>query len=523
MSRRTSVVHDRMPVIIGVGQVCPARFDAAHVRSPLDLAVDAALEALRDAGPVEALRARIDAIACIRLFSDSARRLRSPFGGSTKPPRSVAQRLRLDVKRAIYPQVGGHTPQSMLNEFATGIADGEIDAALICGAEAIRTTAEAQRAGIALDWHDDPSGACEDRGKGPTLAGAVEIRHGIGMPVFTYPLFEHAIRARRGATVEQHLQSMATLFERLNRVAVRNPHAQFGAPHTAVELATVDAGNRWIGHPYPKLLNAQDHVDQAAAVILTSAATARDLGVDPQQWMFLHGCADVNEKGFVLERPDLSRSPAIALAAQRALAMAGRGIADMSVFDLYSCFPSAVELACQELGLAEEDPRDFTVTGGLPFFGGPGNNYSLHAIAEMCARLRRNRDDFGLVMANGGYLSKQSCGIYSGRPLAGTWRREAPDAYQSHIDALCCADVVGQAVGAARVETYTVVHERGIRVRGIVIGRMIEGARAGARFIANTPADRDDVLQWMVAADPLDAAGTVDTDADGSVFTPDGF
>jgi acetyl-CoA C-acetyltransferase len=435
----------------------------------------------------------------------------------------VAQRLGLKVGRAIYPQVGGHTPQSMLNEFAARIAEGEIDAALICGAEAIRTTAEAQRAGLALDWHEDPPGDCEDRGLGAALTSELELHHGIGMPVFTYPLFEHAIRARRGATVEQHLRSMAILFERFNRIASRNHHAQFGAPRSAAELATLDTGNRWIGHPYPKRLNAQDRVDQAAALILTSAATARDLGVDPQRWVFLHGCADVSEKGFVLERADLARSPATALAAQRALAMAERRIEDLSVFDLYSCFPSAVETACQALGVAESDPRDLTVTGGLPFFGGPGNNYSLHAIAEMCVRLRHNREEFGLVMANGGYLSKQSCGIYSGRPLAGAWKREAPGAYQAHIDELRCAEVTEQPCGRARVETYTVAHERGVPVRAIVIGRLLDGDRSGARFVANTPAARDDILQWMVTADPLDAVGNVRFEHGRNVFTPDGF
>jgi acetyl-CoA C-acetyltransferase len=316
---------------------------------------------------------------------------------------------------------------------------------------------------------------------------------------------------------------MATLFERFNRVAVRNALAQFGAARSATELATIDAGNRWIGHPYPKLLNAQDRVDQAAAVILTSAGTARDLGVDPQRWVFLHGCADVSEKGFVLERPDLARSPAMALAATRALAMAERTIEDLSVFDLYSCFPSAVELACLEMGLAEDDPRDLTVTGGLPFFGGPGNNYSLHAIAEMCMRMRCNRDEFGLVMANGGYLSKQSCGIYSGRPMAGGWQREAPGVYQRRIDELPGTDVTSRPSGRARIETYTVAHERGVPVRAIVVGRVDEGAGRGSRFVANTPVARDDILQWMVSADPLGAAGSVDTHADVSVFTPDGF
>lgn len=51
--------------------------------------------------------------------------------------------------------------------------------------------------------------------------------------------------------------------------------------------------------------------------------------------------------------------------------MAGRQLPDHSLryLDLYSCFPCVVQIAADVLGMAHDDPRGFTVTGGLPFYG----------------------------------------------------------------------------------------------------------------------------------------------------------
>src|SRR5690606_18969108 len=103
-------------------------------------------------------------------------------------------------------------------------------------------------------------------------------------------------------------------------------------------------------------------------------------------------------------------------------------------FDLYSCFASAVQIGCAELGLSEDDPRGLTVTGGLPYFGGPGNNYVTHSISEMMRRLRANPGKFGMVTANGNYVTKHSFGIYSTEPVQGTWQRENPATLQAELD-----------------------------------------------------------------------------------------
>ncbi len=181
---------------------------------------------------------------------------------------------------------------------------------------------------------------------------------------------------------------MGRLFAPFTDVAAGNPYAYFPKARSARELATPEGENPFIALPYGRLMNARDGVDQGAAVILTSVGRARSLGIPPERWLFLHGCADASEP-LMSEREDYTRCPAISVMAERAFAMAGMRLDDVTAIDLYSCFPSAVEVACAELGLAEDDPRGLTVTGGLPFFGGPGNNYSMHGIAEMVAPAAR--------------------------------------------------------------------------------------------------------------------------------------
>ena len=288
----------------------------------------------------------------------------------------------------------------------------------------------------------------------------------------------------------------------------------------AAELVTPTPDNRMIGFPYTRLLNANERVDQAAAVILTSAGMARELGIDASRWIYLRGCGDAHDRMKTVEHVDLHSSPALALCARTALAQAGITLDEVDFFDLYSCFPSAVEIACDALGLAEDDPRPLTVTGGLSFFGGPGNAYVLHSIAETVDWLRRGKGRYGMVTGNGGLLSKQSVGIYSSVPGAAPWRREDPAIGQATLDATPAPRVELVPQGAARIETYTVLCDKGVPARGVIVGRLLAD---DARFVANTPAGRPEILQWLMEDDPLYAPGTVSS-ADGrNTFVPTRF
>jgi acetyl-CoA C-acetyltransferase len=277
---------------------------------------------------------------------------------------------------------------------------------------------------------------------------------------------------------------MGKLFHRLAVVARDNPLATRRKGYSAAELSTISDDNRWICFPYPRLMNANAMIDQAAAVVMTSVEKAHEWGIPQERWVFLHGCADGADTWVVSERDKLDTSPAIKGCARIALDMAGKTVADVAAFDLYSCFPSAVEIAMKEIGIAPDDPRPISVTGGLPFFGGPGNNYVTHSIAEMMNVLRAKPGAFGMVTANGSYLTKHSAGLYSTEPTKGPWRREDPRKFQAELDARPKQRVNTAPAGTGTIETYCVAYGKDAPEKAYILGRL-DGS--GERFVAQAP------------------------------------
>jgi acetyl-CoA C-acetyltransferase len=252
---------------------------------------------------------------------------------------------------------------------------------------------------------------------------------------------------------------------------------------------------------------ARDQANQGAAVLLTSVARAQELGIPESRFVYLHGGADVKERT-PIERQDLSQGPASVLAAQHALVSAGRSVDDIALFDFYSCFPIAVFNVRDGLGMAANDPRPLTVTGGLPYFGGAGNNYSMHAIASMTRMLRQRPNDFGLVAANGGFLSKYSVGIYSVR--RSNWTGFDSTSLQAEVNAWP-APRVEPGQGAGTVETYTIDYS-GPKPRAVVVGKL---DASGARFVAMTDPEDATIAQRMIAAEPLGANVEVELNEQG--------
>jgi acetyl-CoA C-acetyltransferase len=509
------VPEDSTPILVGCGEVTDLATPVEQGRSPFDLIAQAGRLALADAGG-HGLAEAIDTVAMLRLFADTSHRFATKLGSSTNPPRSVADRLGLKPARAIYTWNGGNMPQYLVNLFAEAIARGEIRAALIAGGEALRTQHGVERAGLPVSWQEDPGGVPELIGDPRRGWNEEEDRHNLRAAIGFYPLFENAIRGARGRSIPQHMQAMGKLFARFAAVAERNPLATRREGYTAERLATVDAKNRWVGFPYPRLMNSNAFIDQAAAFIMTSVGTARSLGIPEANWVFLHGCADANDHWYVSERIDFHSSPAIRHGIRLALDMAGRRLDEMRFIDLYSCFPSAVEIGCEEIGLAEDDRRGLTITGGLPYFGGPGNNYVTHSICHMMRRLRAHPGSFGLITANGNYVTKHSFGIYSTAPTAGSWRRQAPNALQSELDRLPKAPYTEAPSGAARIETYTIMHGKAGPEHAIVFGRL---DATGERFIANAPPDRA-VLEDLQAQEGLGRPGRVAQTDGRNLFVP---
>ena len=509
---------EKTPVLIGSAQFT-WRGGPESVPTPLDMITQAARGAAADAGLSDASLRDLDGLGVVGFALDAPGALAQlPVPRLVNPPASLARAIGASPRWSRYTEMGGNSPQHLINVIGDRIARGEESFVLAVGAEYLGSVMRRLARGLGFDGYGDGETETPLR-IGDPRAGVTphEEAHGLGLPINIYPMFENALRARDGRSLEAHQQRLGRLFAPFTRVAAANPHAWFPTARSAEALVTVTADNRMISFPYPKYLNAIMQVDQAAGVLIASLAKARELGVPEDRLVYLHGCADAHDLWYPLERQDYHSSPAMRLTGRRALEMAGIGVADLTHIDLYSCFPSAVQVGAESLGLDLDDPRGLTVTGGLPYFGGPGNNYALHAIATLVQRLRGKPDDWGLSTANGWFLTKQSTGVYSAAPPTAPFQRQDPAVIQREIDALPRPPITETPDGPATVETYTVVHARQGYRMGIVIGRDAEGRR----FVANTPRD-EATLAAMEATEQIGRPGVVSRADDGkrNLFIP---
>ncbi|WP_236984416.1 acetyl-CoA acetyltransferase [Mycobacterium sp. IWGMT90018] len=481
--------------MVGVGQAAERIDDPGYrAMSPVELAAAAAQAALDDSGAT-AVATEIDTIAATRQFEISGPVATAPLGRSNNYPRSVAKRIGAEPRRAILEIVGGQGPQHLITELAGEIAAGHSEVALIFGSDATSTLRYFAGRDDKPDFSETVEGDLEDRGPGiEKLISRYTVIHGLVDAPTQYALMENARRAGTGLGPAEYLRRMGELFSPFTKVAAANPFSAAPVERTVDELITVTESNRMITEPYPRLLVARDQVNQGAAALLMSVAAARRLGVPEDKWVYLRGHADLESQPF-LQREDLGSYPAAVLAAREALEVAGIGVDDIATFDLYSCFPVPVFNFCDGLGIATDDPRGLTLTGGLPYFGGAGNNYSMHGVAETVARMRSAPGQFGLVGANGGIQSKYSVGIYSTAPAP--WRADRSAALQTQIDSRPTVPVTESPDGAGVIETYTVRRDGG-RPTGIIIGRLDAD---GSRFLATT--EDDDLLAQLIDGDPL--------------------
>ncbi|HZT65891.1 MAG TPA: acetyl-CoA acetyltransferase [Acidimicrobiales bacterium] len=456
-------VDPRSPVLVGAGQFVQRPENLEEALEPVAMMAEAVAAAAADSG-AEAIAGRSDLVAVVKgawRYAD--------------PGRLIAERFGASEARTAITGDGGNTPQSVINRLAARIAAGQLDVAVLVGAEGIWSRRRMRAAGVERAVTQQPADARPDEviGSEIPMSSENERARGFELPVHFYPTFESAVRHDRGETIEEHRVRISQLWARFNAVAVANPYAWYRKPMTAEEIRTPSPDNRMVGFPYTKAMNSNWDLDQAAAVILCSAGAAEAAGVPRDRWVFLHAGADAHDTLLVSNRWSLGRSPAIRAAGGRVLELAGVGADDLAHVDLYSCFPSAVQVAAAEIGLAED--RQLTVTGGLTFAGGPLNNYVTHSVATMAGVLRSDPGSVGLVTANGGYLTKHAMGVYSTEPPPAGYRW---DDVQPQVDAEPTRESVDEHEGAVEIEAYTVMHGREGPEKALVACLLPDGRRA---------------------------------------------
>ena len=466
------VIDPRTPVVIGVGQFLNRVDQGADPLEPVELMTEAVRLAAIDAGaPGAPAAARV--IAAVPTISWRYR----------DPAALVKERVGAVDAQTWCATVGGNTPQSMMNRLGGSISRGELDLAVLCGGESGKSRSAAKRSGLPLDWtHQGDDVVADWTDESPFfMGGPAEAARNIFMPLQAYPLFENALWHDSGRTFDEHLAAIGEIWAGFSRVAATNPFAWRRESFTATEITTPTPENRMIGFPYTKRMVSNPDVDMASATIVCSVERALALGVSRDRWVFLHAGTDGRDR-MMSERLDFFSSPAIGTAGNRVLQLAGVTVDDVAHLDLYSCYPSAVQLALRELAIPVE--RQLTVYGGLGFAGGPWNNPVGHAIAAMVDVLRVDAGARGLVTANGGHVDKHAFGVYSTDPPTEGFRSERP---QEQIDSVEGRAAVVDHLGAAVIETWTVMHARdSSRERAHAACLLDDGTRT---FAVTTDAD----------------------------------
>jgi len=394
-------MHSQLPCIVGVAQKTwrQEEGDAPH---PLIQNMEVANMAAADCGNAEIL-GRIDELDVVRCLSWHYDDL----------PGALAVALALPPCERKLSGMSGTGPQRFICDAAEKIIGGERRAVLVTGAEALATQKRARKAGRRLDWpkaQSRPEYPFED----PTHPS--ELRHELRQAYATFAILDSARRAHLGLTLEDNRRQQAAMMARLSATAAANPLAWFRKAHTAQSLFELTDNDRMVASPFSKNTMAFMDVDMAAALLICSHELADELGIPAHKRIYLHGWGYAKAPPYIAQRPELYHSPAMRSASEQALAMAGRTASEIDFLDLYSCFASNINFTRDVLGIADDDPRALTVTGGLPYFGGPGNNYTTHSIATMVALLRENLGSTGLVTAVGMHMTNHSFAVYSSEP-----------------------------------------------------------------------------------------------------------
>jgi acetyl-CoA C-acetyltransferase len=463
-------VNPRTPCVIGVAQ-CTIRPPAQPAPEPLELWADVCRQAAADSGASGDVLAAADSLSVTFLqswrYDDPALRL--------------AESLALPPGRRAYSGIGGMTGVSMLAQASEAIVAGEVELAVLCGAEALATLKGSMLAGKPLAWsHPHPEGTMYFP---PVELHPGEVSSGVATNApLAFGLFDSARRAHLGVGLDDYLAQNAEMLASMTTVAERNPHAWFPRRREATFLETPSAENRMVAYPYTKHMVAIMEVDMAAAVIVASTAAADRLGVPIERRVYPRGWCEAKSPASAAAHPDLWETPAMRVAGQEALTQAGIGIDEVAYLDFYSCFASTVNLAADALRVNDRPGDRLTVTGGLPYAGGPGSNYVLHSIASMTDVLRDEPDGYGMVSGIGMLMEKHAYCVLGSKPPPTAPAGPAADRVAASLDGIAARTVVTDYAGPATVAAYSVAHDRNGPAYGIAVCDVPDGARTYARF-----------------------------------------
>ncbi|MDE2377154.1 acetyl-CoA acetyltransferase [Bradyrhizobium sp.] len=494
----TSIPPDRIPVIVGVGEIVDRPKEIADGIEPLDLLEQALRRAEADAGAK--LLGGVQSLDVVSFLSWRYR----------DPEKLLAQRLGIQPSHCYYGPVGGESPIRYLHEAALRIARGECTVAAVCGAEAQSTATKAERAGVKLPWtpfaHD-----VEEPKRGAAFQKPLAVKLGVFRPVTVYPFYEAASSAQWGQTPREAMAESGMLWARYSDAAAQNPNAWLKRRFTSEEITTPTADNRLIAWPYTKLQVANPMVNMGGALLLTSLAKARAAGISEDRLIYPLGGASAEEPRDYLLRDQFYESHPQNAVLRAVMDLAGGDGRRFDAIELYSCFPCVPKMARRTLGLgADVQP---TVTGGLTFFGAPLNTYMTHAACAMVRRLRSGAR-LGLLYGQGGFVTKHHALMVSRTPPRELLSQETSVQAVADRSKRAVPEFLTEATGKGKVESFTVIYGRNGEVEHGVVMLRTEGDK---RTLGRIPASEEKTLAHLLDMDrtPVGSTGDITMATDG--------
>lgn len=469
-------IDPRTPVIVGVAQKTVHR---GHQPGPEPLLAweETCRAAVADAGLDERMLAAVEGIVltdCMSWRYDD-------------PVARLAERVGADPAFRLVGPPSGTSGQTLVDNAATEVRQSRADLMLICGGEALATARHYRQAGKMPPWSyahpDGPGYAFDLDGHQHPGEIAVGLTEGVGA-VYGFAMRDIARRAHLGVAPEEYRRQLGETMAGLTRIAATNPNAWFSDRCEADFLHTPRPDNRYISYPYTKRMVAIIEVDITAALLIASEGWADANGVPRDRRVYSWTSCYAQDPVYIGVRPELWKSPGMEAAGRAVLDAAGLTIADISHIDLYSCFPAAVNFARDALGISDRSGEDVTVTGGLPYAGGPASSYMLTSIVCMARRLRVDAGAKGLIGGIGMMMSNHIYAIYSSTPPGSAVRQPDQAALQAGLNALPQHPIDDEYVGPATIATYTIMYDRdGLRLYGAAICDLPTGARSYVRIM----------------------------------------
>ena len=498
MTDKTTPPEDRIPVIVGIGEIVDRPKEITEGLEPLDLLEQALRRAEADAGAK--LLGEVQSLDVVNFLSWRYR----------DPEKLLAQRLGISPAHCYYGPVGGESPIRFIHEAAKRIARGECTVAAVCGAEAQSTATKADRAGVKLPWTPFAHDAPEPK-RGAAFQKPLAMKLGVFRPVTVYPFYEAASSAHWGQTPREAMAESGTLWSRYSEAAAQNPNAWLKRRYAPDEITTPTADNRLIAWPYNKLMVANPSVNMGGALLLTSLAKARAAGIAEDRLVYPLGGASAEEPPDYLVRDQFYESHPQNAVLKAVMDIAGGDGKKFDAIELYSCFPCVPKMARRTLGLsADVQP---TVNGGLTFFGAPLNTYMTHAACAMVRRLRGG-DKLGLLYGQGGFVTKHHALVVSKTPPQDALAQETSVQGEADRNKRAVPEFVTEASGKGKVESFTVLYGRGGDAEhGVVMLRTADDRRTLARI----PASDGATLAHLLNMDktPVGSIGEITMAADG--------